>query len=72
MPSQMLAWSRRLCVVACLAASTAHAQSQVDKLSLCTARADGNYYAAGEAIRSRLNADRLQLALIETAGSVER
>jgi len=69
MPSQMLAWSRRLCVVACLAGGTAHGQA--DDLSLCTARADGNYFAAGEAIRSRLNAERLRLALIETAGSVE-
>ena len=69
MSSQMLAWSRWLCVVACLAGTTAHAQA--DDLSLCTARADGNYYAAGEAIRSRLNADRLRLALVETAGSVD-
>ncbi len=67
MNSQMLAWSRRLAIVACLSVSTAHAAS----LSLCTARADGNYYAAGEAIRSRINADRLSLDLIETAGSVD-
>ena len=67
MPSQMLAWGRRLCAVACLTGATAHA----DDLSLCTARADGNYYAAGEAIRSRLNADRLRLELLETAGSVD-
>ena len=67
MRSQLLAWVRRLCALACLVGSTAHAGD----LTLCTARADGNYYAAGEAIRSRLNADRLRLALLETAGSVD-
>ena len=67
MPSQMLAWSRLLCIVACLTGTAA----QADDLSLCTARADGNYYAAGEAIRSRLSADRLRLELLETAGSVD-
>ncbi len=64
---ELLVWSRRLCVLIGLAVSTAHA----DSLSLCTARADGNYYAAGEVIRSRINTDRLQLELLETAGSVD-
>jgi TRAP-type uncharacterized transport system substrate-binding protein len=67
MTSNLLAWSARLCVLSSLAVSSAHAAS----LSLCTARADGNYFAAGEVIRSRTNPDRLQIALIETAGSVD-
>jgi len=67
MTSELLAWSRRLCVLIGFAAATAHA----DSLSLCTARADGNYYAAGEAIRARIDSDRLQLELVETAGSVD-
>jgi TRAP transporter TAXI family solute receptor len=56
-----------LCLSAWLAVSTV----QAAELSLCTARADGNYYAAGEIIRSRTNAERLNLALRETAGSVD-
>ena len=60
-------WSRRLCVLALLAAPTARAES----LSLCTARADGNYYAAAEVIRTRIDAQRLRLELLETAGSVD-
>jgi TRAP transporter TAXI family solute receptor len=67
MTSNLLIWSRRLCALACLAASAAHA----DSLSLCTARVDGNYYAAGETIRTRTNAERLQIELIATAGSVD-
>ena len=67
MTSELLAWSRRLCVLIGFAVCSAHA----DSLSLCTARADGNYYAAGEAIRARIDSDRLQLELIETAGSVD-
>ena len=43
MTPNLLTWCRRLCALACFAAPAAHAES----LSLCTARADGNYYAAG-------------------------
>ena len=60
-------WGRRLCVLALFAAPTAQAES----LSLCTARADGNYYAAAEVIRARIDAQRLRIALLETAGSVD-
>ena len=67
MTSQLLAWSQRLCVLVGFAVTTAHA----DKLSLCTARADGNYYAAGEAIRARIDSERLHVQLVETAGSVD-
>jgi TRAP transporter TAXI family solute receptor len=56
-----------LCLAAWLAASTA----QAAELALCTARADGNYFAAGEIIRSRINAERLKVGLRETAGSVD-
>lgn len=59
--------ARWLAPLALCAALPAHA---VD-LTLCTASADGNYYAAGEIIRSRANAERLDLALRETAGSVD-
>lgn len=58
---------RWLCALACLSASAANAES----LSLCTARSDGNYHAAGESIRARTDAGRLRLELIETAGSVD-
>jgi uncharacterized protein len=67
MTSNTLAWCRWLVVLACLNLSVARG----DDLSLCTARADGNYYAAGEVIRSRISADRLRLELVETAGSVD-
>lgn len=56
-----------LLLLACLFAPAVHAAS----LSLCTARADGNYHGAGEAIRGQLNADILQLELVQTAGSVD-
>jgi len=42
-----------------------------ETLSLCTARPDGNYYAAGEAIRKQAHPDTLRIALLETEGSVE-
>lgn len=51
--------------------SAVPALSAAETLALCTARADGNYHAAGEAIRMRSNPDRLQITLVETAGSVE-
>jgi TRAP transporter TAXI family solute receptor len=56
-----------LCLSAWLAASTVQAAD----LTLCTARADGNYYAAGEIIRSRIDAELLNVSLRETAGSVD-
>lgn len=67
MTSEFLAWSQRLCVLASLTVSTAHA----DSLSLCTADADGSYYAAGEVIRAHTNAQRLPIELLETTGSVD-
>ena len=67
MTPNLLTWCRRLCALACFAAPAAHAES----LSLCTARADGNYYAAGQIIQSRANAERLRVELLETAGSVD-
>lgn len=67
MTSNLITRSRWLGILAWLAAIPAHA----DELSLCTARADGNYYAAGEIIRSRTNVERLDIRLRETAGSVE-
>ncbi len=67
MTSKLRRWSRRLCVLLLFAAPTAQAES----LSLCTARADGNYYAAAEIIRARIDARRLRLELLETAGSVD-
>lgn len=50
-----------------LAAGTTRA----DELRLCTASADGNYYAAGEVLRARTNAERLAIGLVETEGSVD-
>jgi len=67
MTSKLLVWGRRLCVLTCLGVSTA----QANTLSLCTARADGNYYAAGEEIKAHTNSQRLQIELLETAGSVD-
>ena len=67
MTPNMLARPVLWCLLALLATPAAHAQS----LALCTARADGNYYAAGETIRSRTNPDRLQMEIVETAGSVD-
>ena len=67
MTPNFLTLCRRLCALACFAAPAAHAES----LSLCTARADGNYYAAGQIIKSRANAERLRIELRETAGSVD-
>jgi uncharacterized protein len=67
MLSKLFARCLPLCVLACSSIPSAHAES----LSLCTARADGNYYAAGEEIRRHINGDKLQIALIETAGSVD-
>jgi TRAP transporter TAXI family solute receptor len=67
MTSDLLTWCARLCALAGLAVSTA----QADSLSLCTARGDGNYYAAGEAIRAHTSSERLRIDLIETAGSVD-
>lgn len=67
MTANLLTCCRRLCVLACFAVPAAHAES----LTLCTARADGNYYAAGQTIQSRTDAGRLRLELLETAGSVD-
>lgn len=54
---------QRLCLLACYAVPAAHA----DSLRLCTARADGNYHAAGEAIRSRSRPDASLLESIANA-----
>jgi len=62
-----VAWIQRLCLAVCLVTPTARATD----LRLCTASADGNYHAAGESIRTRMNAERLNLQLLETAGSVD-
>lgn len=67
MISKALFWSRWLAILTCLGVPTVHAAN----LSLCTARADGNYFAAGELIRSHIDADRLRLDLVETEGSVD-
>lgn len=67
MQSRPFACSLTALVLAALALPAAGAET----LALCTARADGNYYAAGEAIRARTNPDRLQITLVETEGSVD-
>jgi hypothetical protein len=67
MTPNLLSWCRPLCVLVCFAAPAVDAQS----LSLCTARTDGNYYAAGQIIQARSDDQQLRLELLETAGSVD-
>ncbi len=50
MTPNLLTWCRRLCALACFAAPAA--------------RADGNYYAAGQIIKARANAERLRVELL--------
>ena len=41
------------------------------ELTLCTARADGNYFAAGEEIKRRISPGGLKVRLLETNGSAD-